>query len=198
MPDAETTSLPFRHAFVLGKFMPIHAGHGHVVEAAAQQAERVTVLVWTLLREPIPDAPRFAWAVAALAHLPNVRVVHVADEVPAQPEDSHDFRAIWVPLIHASCGDALDVVFTSEAYGAELGWRLGISDVCLDPARTKVPISATRIRESPLPSWAFIPPAARPYFVRRVALVGTESSGTSAKTTRRPAYCASPKPIPTT
>lgn len=169
--------MSFRHALVLGKFMPMHAGHVHLIETAARQAERVTVLVCTLLREAIPGAVRYRWATETLAHLPTVRVVHVADEVPAQPEDSPDFWAIWVPLIHRYCGADLDVVFTSEAYGAELGRRLRIPDVCVDPARATVPISATSIREAPLASWEFIPAPVRPHFVRRIALVGAESSG---------------------
>ena len=181
------TSPRYRHALVLGKFMPIHAGHVHLIEAAAQQAARVTVLVCTLQREPLAGALRYRWAAETLAHLATVRVVHVADEVPAQPEDSPDFWAIWVPLIHASCGTDLDVVFTSEAYGTELGRRLGIAAVCLDPARTTVPVSATRIRTAPLANWAFVPAAVRPHFVQRVALLGAESSG---KTTLAAALAA--------
>lgn len=170
---------PYRHALILGKFMPIHAGHVHLIAAAARQAERVTVLVCSLLREPLEGALRYRWARETLAHLPSVRVVHVADEVPAQPEDSPDFWTIWVPLIHHYAGADLDVVFTSETYGIELGRRLGIPDVCLDPARSAVPISATRIRENPLTNWNFIPEPVRPHFVQRVALVGAESSGKS-------------------
>ena len=177
----------YRHALVLGKFMPIHAGHLHMIRAAAQRADHVTVLVCTLLREPLPGVLRYRWATETLAHLPNVRVVHVSDEVPAQPEDSPDFWAIWVPLIHRYCGFDLDVVFTSEAYGAELGQRLGIADVCLDPARAAVPVSATAIRENPLRNWGFIPDAVRPFFVQRVALLGAESSG---KTTLAAALAA--------
>ncbi len=179
--------MSFRHALVLGKFMPMHAGHVHLIAAAAARVERVTVLVCTLLREPLAGALRFRWATDALAHLPNVRVLHVADEVPAQPEDSPDFWAIWVPLIHRYCGLDLDVVFTSETYGAELGRRLGIPDVCFDPARTAVPISATQIRNNPLENWQFIPAAVRPHYVRRVALLGAESSG---KTTLAAALAA--------
>lgn len=186
-PPPDPTRELYRHALVLGKFMPIHAGHVHLIEAAARQAERVTVLVCSLRREAIAGELRFRWASETLASVLNVRVVHVADEVPAQPEDSPDFWNIWVPLIHAYAGIDLDVVFTSEAYGAELGRRLGVPDVCLDPVRRVVPISATRIRENPVASWDFIPAAARPYFVRRVALVGAESSG---KTTLAAALAA--------
>ncbi len=189
---AESEIKPYRHALVLGKFMPLHAGHEFLISEAAARADYVTVLVCTLLREPIPGTLRYLWAAATLARLPNVRVVHVSDEVPAQPEDSPDFWAIWVPLIHRYCHSVagrpdLDVVFTSEDYGAELGRRLQIPAICLDLARTNVPISATRIRENPLANWAFIPTAARPYFVTKVALLGAESSG---KTTLAAALAA--------
>ena len=184
-PDSVPPS--FQHALVLGKFMPIHQGHVHLVQTAARRAARVTVLVCTLAREPIAGAQRFRWATDTLASLPNVRVVHVTDEVPAQPADSPDFWPIWVPLIRSCVGADLDVVFTSEAYGAELGRRLHIAAVSVDPARQIVPISAAQIRANPMTNWDFLPVAVRPYFVRRVALVGAESSG---KTTLAAALAA--------
>jgi len=47
----------------------------------------------------------------------------------------------------------------------------------VDPGRTQVPISGTQIRADPLAHWDYLPVPVRPYFVRRVALVGAECTG---------------------
>ena len=44
------------HGMILGKFMPPHAGHQHLVQFAHNFAARLTVLVCSLEREPIPGA----------------------------------------------------------------------------------------------------------------------------------------------
>jgi NadR type nicotinamide-nucleotide adenylyltransferase len=101
--------------------------------------------------------------------------------------DDPEAWAFWIAAIRAVHPAAVDVVFSSEAYGAELARRLGARHVAFDPERTRVPISATQIRADPLAHWQFIPPPVRPYFVRRVALVGAESTG---KTTLAQALAA--------
>jgi len=64
---------------VLGKFLPYHAGHPHLIRTARAQCDELTVLVCSVRREPIPGALRFRWV--RDAH-PDCRVVHVAEEVP--------------------------------------------------------------------------------------------------------------------
>jgi NadR type nicotinamide-nucleotide adenylyltransferase len=83
--------------------------------------------------------------------------------------------------------EPVDVNFSSESYGAELARRLGARHGVFDPARLRLPISATKIRQDPLAHWAHIPPPVRPYYVRRAALVGAESTG---KTTLAQALAA--------
>src|SRR5581483_4031208 len=49
--------------------------------------------------------------------------------------------------------------------------------IAVDLARQRVPVSATAIRRDPFANWSFIPECVRPYFVKRVAVVGAESTG---------------------
>ena len=44
---------------LLGKFLPPHRGHQHLVDFAAACCERVTVLVCTRTDDPIPGADRY-------------------------------------------------------------------------------------------------------------------------------------------
>jgi HTH-type transcriptional repressor of NAD biosynthesis genes len=168
------------HGLVLGKFLPYHAGHAHLIRTARASVDELTVLVCSIRREPIDGAVRHRWV--ADSH-PDCRVVHVAEEVPQAPEDDPDFWPIWVDLIARYAG-AVDVVFTSEDYGDELAARLGARHVCVDRSRRTVPISGTAIRHDPLMHWAYIPSVVRPFFVRRVAIVGAESTGKSTLAAR--------------
>ena len=158
---------------ILGKFLPYHAGHAHLIRTARQQVNELVVLVCSIERDPIPGAFRYQWV--RDAH-PDCRVVHVAEEVPQAPDEDAEFWPIWTDLIERYAG-AVNVVFTSEAYGDELARHLGARHVCVDRQRLTAPISGTAIREAPLRYWDFIPPEVRPYYVRRVALLGTESTG---------------------
>lgn len=158
---------------VLGKFLPYHLGHAHLIRSARAQVDELTVLVCSIRREPIPGALRHAWV--RDAH-PDCRVVHVAEEVPQSPEEDERFWPIWVDLIRRHAGE-VDVVFTSETYGDELGLRVGARHVCIDRARGSVPVSGTAVRADPLGQWEYLPAQVRAHFARRVAIVGPESVG---------------------
>jgi HTH-type transcriptional regulator, transcriptional repressor of NAD biosynthesis genes len=162
-----------RRGLVLGKFLPYHAGHAHLIRAARAQVDELVVLVCSIEREPIPGALRFRWV--RDSH-PDCRVVHVAEEVPQAPEDDPEFWAIWTDLIARHAGD-IDVVFTSEDYGDELARRIGARHVCVDRQRLTVAASGRAVRAEPFRHWDLIPPKVRPYHALRVALLGTESTG---------------------
>jgi HTH-type transcriptional regulator, transcriptional repressor of NAD biosynthesis genes len=168
-----------RRGFVLGKLLPPHLGHLHLIEQAAQRCDHLTVLVGTLEREPIPGALRVQWLRECLAErgLHQVAVVHVTDENPQLPHEHPDFWDIWVASIRRALPDGVEVVFSSEDYGDELAARLGLEHVAIDKLRLAVPISATRIRACPWREWEFIPRPVRPWFVRRVCIYGPESTG---------------------
>lgn len=165
---------------VLGKFLPYHTGHAHLIESARAAVDELTVLVCSIPREPIPGALRFRWV--RDSH-PDCRVLHVAEELPQFPEEDPEFWAIWADVVARYAG-RVDVVFTSESYGDELAHRLGAGHVCVDRDRRAMPVSGTAIRNAPLTNWRFIPPVVRPYYALRVAIVGTESVGKSTLAAR--------------
>jgi HTH-type transcriptional regulator, transcriptional repressor of NAD biosynthesis genes len=159
---------------VLGKFLPYHAGHQHLIRTARGQVDRLTVLVCSIDSDPIPGGLRYQWV--RVAH-PDCRVVWVEEEVPLAPDDPSSWDH-WIALIERRAG-RVDRLFTSGAYGDELAVRLGAEHVSIDRARAKVPISASAIRRNPMTNWDVIPAHVRPYFVRRVVFLGAESTGKS-------------------
>jgi NadR type nicotinamide-nucleotide adenylyltransferase len=158
---------------VLGKFLPYHAGHAHLIRSARARVDVLTVLVCSLQSEPIEGSIRHQWVRAS--H-PDCRVIHVREEVPQTPDESPLFWTIWADLIARHAGH-VDWVFTSETYGDELAHRIGAHHECVDPERRTVPVSGTAVRSDPMGNWEHIPDVVRPYFVRRVAILGAESTG---------------------
>jgi NadR type nicotinamide-nucleotide adenylyltransferase len=158
---------------VIGKFMPPHLGHLHLIEQARRQVDELVVLVCSLPDEPIPGEVRFAWMTELR---PDARVVHVTDQNPTEPHEHEDFWDIWVETIRRRV-TAPDIVFTSEDYGAELARRVGARHVSIDRERRAFPVSGTAIRNDPFAHWKFIPEAVRPWFAGRVVLTGSECVG---------------------
>ena len=159
---------------ILGKFLPPHAGHLHLIDVARAQVDTLTVVVGSLAREPIPGALRVRW----LRELrPGVEFLPLAEELPQYPEEHPQFWEMWTAALRRVIPRPPDLVFSSEAYGDELARRLGAKHVLVDRDRSQVPISATAIRNDPLTNWEFIPKPARPWFVKRVLITGAESTG---------------------
>jgi NadR type nicotinamide-nucleotide adenylyltransferase len=159
---------------ILGKFMPPHRGHQYLIDFARERVDRLTIIVSSTSGEPIPGRLRFEW-VSEL--YPESNVVHLTDENPQEPHEHPRFWEIWTASIRRFLPGGPDYVFTSEAYGDELARNLGARHILLDEARSRVPVSATMIRSDPFGCWQHIPPCVRPYFVKRVAIVGAESTG---------------------
>ncbi len=166
----------FKTGLVLGKFLPPHRGHQWLIETALAQCERLTVLACSLAREPIDGALRHAWLSEMF---PAARVIHVTDENPQYPHEHPQFWDIWRGTVLRHTDEPIEAVFTSEDYGDELARQLGARHILLDLGRARFPVSGTAIRANPLANWEFIPEAVRPYFVKRIAVVGPESTGKS-------------------
>jgi HTH-type transcriptional repressor of NAD biosynthesis genes len=179
----------FNHALVLGKFYPPHAGHHRLIRAAAARSRRTTVAVLAATVESLPLADRVRWLTEEHAADAGVAIVGDVDD---HPMDFHD-DAIWelhMGVVRSVLGRraiadgepgaaAVDAVFSSEAYGAELASRLGAKHVAVDPDRTAVPVSGTAVRADTPRHWARLAPATRAGLCARVVVVGAESTGTT-------------------
>jgi HTH-type transcriptional regulator, transcriptional repressor of NAD biosynthesis genes len=162
------------HGMLLGKFLPPHLGHVYLAEFAGRYVDRLTVVVCSLKREPIPGELRFRWMRELL---PFDNVVHLTDELPQEPGEHPDFWALWKASLERVLPRRPDYVFASEDYGAPLAEVLGGRFVPVDRARSAVAVSGTTIRSDPMRHWDFLPRCVRPYFLRRVCVFGPESTG---------------------
>ncbi|HVT79771.1 MAG TPA: AAA family ATPase [Phycisphaerae bacterium] len=162
---------------VVGKFYPPHRGHKLLIDTARRQVDRLVVLLPAHPSQAIPGALRRQW----------LEEIHPDCEIHLVPDELDNDSRQWADFTLAHLGRAPDVVFSSEDYGPHYASFMGARHVMVDIARAQVPCSATGIRAAPLEHFHFLEPCVRAYYVRRVVLIGAESTG---KTTLAAALAA--------
>lgn len=153
--------------FTVGKFYPPHRGHKHLIDTARSQVDKMVVMLCHHASQKIPGELRRDW----------LREIHPDCEIRLVPDELENDSAQWAEFTIEYLGYAPDVVFTSEEYGHRFSELMGARHVLVDQPRNAVPISATRIRQSPLDHLDWLMPCVRAYFVRRVVMIGAESTG---------------------
>ncbi len=162
--------------FLLGKFLPPHAGHRFLCETALGLVDELAVLVCSLASDPIPGEERANWMVTIV---PKARILRLESPIPQYPEEHPEFWTIWPQAVRELHPDPIDRVFASEIYVFALAEALGAEPVLVDPEREAFPVCGSRILADPAAHWRFIPPAVRGWFQKRVCLLGPESVGKS-------------------
>jgi len=153
--------------FIVGKFYPPHRGHKFLIDTARQQVDELIVMVAHHPEQTIPGELRRAW----------LQEIHPDCQVLLVPDELGDDTAAWAKFTIEQLGRAPDVVFTSEDYGAPYAALMGCRHVLVDLSRTTIPISGSAVRANPLANLAYLEPCVRAYYVKRVVLVGAESTG---------------------
>lgn len=181
---------------VVGKFAPLHKGHEALIAFAQAHCERLVILSYSKPELPgCPPERRAAWLAALY---PDALRLVLDDAVLAgfaartgqvpcilpdnnAPDEAHRGFVAWV--CRAVLGLTVDRVFTSEDYGDGFAASLArhfnhpVQHVMFDRPRARIPISATQLRADPALHRDFIAPAICRDLVRRVTLLGGESTG---------------------
>ncbi|UOQ55531.1 AAA family ATPase [Hymenobacter cellulosivorans] len=166
-------------AFVFGKFLPFHRGHEQLIRFALRHCDQLTVLVCASDLETVPGPLRQRWIQETLAAEPRVTVQlleYRESELPNTSETSLPVATVWADLFRQLLPECT-VVVTSEPYGELVATRMGIRHVAFDVDRQQVPISASLIRADRQQYWDFLPVSVRPYYCRKVVVLGAESTG---------------------
>jgi len=179
-----------KRGLVLGKFMPLHKGHVGLIEFAASRCDELIVLACAAEGEPIPGEIRMKWLEATFAEKKKIQpqLLSYNDQLlPNTSESSVAVSKIWAEHLQ-SILPMIDIVFSSEKYGDYLAEFLHCQHIAYDFSRLNTNISATQIRANPFQYWDFLPNAVQPYFVKKICLYGTESTGKTTLTRRLAAY----------
>lgn len=171
---------------VLGKFLPFHKGHIALIDFAEKRCDALTVLICAAESEMIAGDTRLEWIREYYKSNRKIKPVLIEYDETVLPNTSESSRAVskkWADFIAVNL-PPFDVVFSSENYGDFLAEYLNAAHVPFNIEKNIVPVSATLIREKPFRYWNFLPDNVKPFFVKKVCIVGTESSGKSTLTER--------------
>lgn len=164
----------FRTGLVLGKFLPPHAGHLYLVRMARRLTDRLAVVVEPVVDESIPIETRVEWMRELL---PHCEVLRLPEPMPQAPEEHPQFWSVWTNALRSVLPFFPEAVFASETYGFPLASALSARFVPIDPLRQVFPVSGTQVRTNPAACWDHLPAPVRAHYLRRVAIVGPESTG---------------------
>lgn len=166
-----------------GSFDPLHVGHIHDIIKAASLCEELYVIIsWCTGRESTAKELRYRWILNCTSHLPNVRLRLIEDKAISKEVYNSDYY--WeqgARDIKAAIGKPIDAVFCGSDYlGSNRFESLYApeSDVVYFD-RAEVPISSTEIRDWALTHWDYIPEVCKPYYAKKVLILGSESTGKS-------------------
>ncbi|WP_102275174.1 multifunctional transcriptional regulator/nicotinamide-nucleotide adenylyltransferase/ribosylnicotinamide kinase NadR [Cytobacillus massiliigabonensis] len=181
-----------RVGFFGGKFLPLHQGHVYSIIKASTMVDKLYVVLSHSDKRDlelckggklpyIPGQIRLRWLSQLTKEMDNVKVVGVKDQ---EGNDDYNWKEGSVKIREA-IGKEINVVFSSEVEYAPIFKELypEAKHILIDENRELFPISATKIREKGVfEYWDYIPEVAKPYFIKKVVILGTESCGKSTLT----------------
>jgi HTH-type transcriptional regulator, transcriptional repressor of NAD biosynthesis genes len=200
--DPNTKS--FQRGLVVGKFSPLHRGHELVIRRAFEMCREVVLISYSKpelpgceaerreqwLAQMFPDACRFVVTDQWLRE----RFSSSDGSVTVPPNDADDttHRRFVGFLCLQAVGAPVDAVFTSEDYGDGFARELtayfreqkpsaaDVRHILVDRERNEVPVSGSQIRANFEGHRHWLSPIVYASFVRRVCILGGESSGKSS------------------
>jgi len=168
------------NGIVIGRFLPLHAGHIATIRTARALVDHLTIILCWQAGDDVPGAKRLQWL---LEMFPGVRIVGLGCTSPAEAAGSPRLLKALRDEIQDLHRAAIDVLIASDRRQGALAEALGTRFMLLDPGHEAVPITSAEVRADPLGHWRFVPPAVRPTYARTICLHGPESTG---KTTLAP------------
>lgn len=179
------------------RFEPLHKGHVFMVKMALGLLEEearthevdhmLHVIVCSHDGETIPGQERFKWAQQTFGGYENITVhsAHNAlEHIPGYGDDYEGpgYQESWqfwgkVAMDMCGLGDTVDYVFGSEDYVEGIAEACDATAVKIDQDRSTLQISGTIMRNSPYNNWEHFPDAVKPFFAKKVCIIGAPYTG---------------------
>lgn len=159
-----------------GSFNPLHLGHVNNIITASNLCEKLyLVLSVTSDENEIDHRERFMWLKNITSEMDNVEVFEIFDKNTSK--DTYDWET-GASDIKKYINAPIDVVFSGDDYKGKNRWEqlYPESEIYYIP-RENINISSTEIRENPYKYFEYLPNCVRPYYTKKICLIGTESCG---------------------
>jgi len=158
-----------------GSFNPLHLGHVNDIIIASSTVKKLyVVLSVSNVPGEIDHRTRFMWLNHIAGILPNVEVIKVFDN--SINKEVYDWNKGRDDILKET--GPIDVVFCGDDYkGTNRFEHLYPNSEIHYFDRNEIKISSTEIRKNPYKYWAYLPDIVKPYYTKKVMVVGTESCG---------------------
>ncbi|HLG40257.1 MAG TPA: AAA family ATPase, partial [Chitinophagaceae bacterium] len=179
-----------KKGLVFGKFLPLHKGHLALIEFALKHCDHLYIVVCFSEKEPIDPITRKQWLHNALETYSNVNIISFGYDEKTLPNTSISSRRVseaWAKAFKRLLPD-VDIIFTSEPYGEFVAEYMDVQHLSFNEQKNIFRVSARQIRDNPFKFWDFIPEHVRYWFIKKIAVVGTESTGKSVLSERLARY----------
>lgn len=168
---------------VLGSFCPLHLGHCAMIDFASENCDKLYVLVCNSCKTCDKECKRKISGIQRLWWLnryiesknKNIELKYSDAELPGTSVSNFEISRQWAEYLKSILD--FDIIFTSERYGDYVAEILGIKHMSFNIGRNIVPVSSTKIRNNPFKYWEYLPDFVRPYYVKKICICGTESTG---------------------
>jgi HTH-type transcriptional repressor of NAD biosynthesis genes len=173
-----------KKGIVLGKFMPLHKGHLALIDFAHAQCDHLCVILCHMPGEEIDSKLRERWLAESLLTYDHAQLISFAyneNELANTSVASKEVSEKWAAALKKIIPDA-DSIFTSEPYGDYVAEYMGITHISFDEKRINYPVSGELIRKDTFTHIDLVADTARDFFIKKIAILGTESTGKSILT----------------
>ncbi len=171
--------MKYRCGMYGGSFNPLHQGHVQCIITAANLCERLIIVISSgRKRDEVDARVRYRWIYQITKHLPDVKIMILEDD--CESKEAYDERQWFADAqkVKEFAGEPIDAVFCGSDYGQDSFWKKCYPEAEL-VILTRNGISSTQIRENVYENWEWIPEIVRPYYVKKVLVIGCESTGKS-------------------
>ncbi len=165
--------------FVFGKFLPFHKGHEALINFGLSKCDLLSVLICCSDKENTSAEIRKLWIQNTFVNNPNLEILvynYSETDLPNTSESSKHVSEIW-GKVFKSIFPLHTLLFTSEPYGDFVAEFMNIKHIAFDISKTKFPVSGSFIGKNLFKYWQFLPDSVKPYFIHKVVILGTESTG---------------------
>lgn len=165
-----------------GSFNPLHIGHVRCMIQAANMCEKLIIVISSgRNRDEVDVRLRYRWVYQLTKHLPDVRIFILEDAAPSKGDYTEDYWTSDADKVKKFAGEPIDAVFCGSDYDENSFWGK-----CYPEAKLIIfprdGISSTELRRDIYGHWDWLPSIVKPHYVKKVLLIGGESTGKSTLT----------------